>query len=270
MQDKQKSKCDICVESKITKKTCHFVERQTELLGLIYTNLADLKQTMSRAGKNYFVTFIDDFSRYTKVYLIKHKDEAFDMFLTYKAEVENQMNKKTKRIRSDIGGEYVLFNDYFVEECIIHEVTPPYSSESNGIAERKNRTLKEMTNAMIICSNATDNLQGESLLTACFLQNRIPHKKTGKTPYELWKGYQPNLKYLRVWGCLAKVMLLDLKKRKISSKTSDCMFLGYAEHSVSYRFLVLNSVIIERNIIVETKNVEFFEHIFPLKSSGTF
>jgi len=44
---------------------------------------------MSRGGKNYFVTFIDDYSRYTKVYLIKHKDKDFDLFLTYKAKVEN-------------------------------------------------------------------------------------------------------------------------------------------------------------------------------------
>jgi len=115
MDDKQNSRCDVCVESKITKKTCHSVERQTELLGLIHSDLADLKQTMSRGGKNYFVTFIDDFSRYTKVYLIKHKDEAFDMFLTYKAVVENQLNKKIKRIRLDRGGEYVLFNDYCVK-----------------------------------------------------------------------------------------------------------------------------------------------------------
>ena len=168
MHGKQSSKCDVCVESKITKKTCHFVERQTEILGLIHTDLADLKQTMSRGGKNYFVTFIDDFSRYTKVYLIKHKDEAFDMFLTYKAEVENQLNKKIKRIRSDRGGEYVLFNDYCVKEGIIHEVTPSYSPESNRVAERKNRTLKEMMNAMLISSNAPDNLWGESLLTTCF------------------------------------------------------------------------------------------------------
>ena len=126
-----------------------------------------------------------------------------------------------------------------------------------------------MMNVMLISSNAPDNLWGESLFTAYFLQNRIPHRKTGKTPYELWKGYQPNLKYLRVWGCLAKVMLPDPKKRKIGYKTSYCTFLGYAEHSAAYRFLVLNSDIIECNTIVETKNVEFFQHIFPLKSSGT-
>ena len=168
MHEKQSSKCDIYVESKITKKTCHFVERQYELLGLIHTHLADLKQTMSRGGKNYFVTFVDDFSRYTKVYLVKHKNEAFGMFLTYKAEVENQMNKKIKRIRSNRGCEYVLFNDYCVKECIIHEVIPLYSPKSNGVGERKNKTLKEMMNAMLINSNAFDNLWGESLLTACF------------------------------------------------------------------------------------------------------
>ena len=64
-------------------------------------------------------------------------------------------------------------------------------------------------------------------------------------------------------------MLPDPKKRKIGSKISDCLFLGYAEHNVAYRFLVLNSDIIERNTIVETKNVEFFEHIFPLKVTST-
>jgi len=99
MHDKQNNKCDICVESKITKKTCHFFERQTKLLGLIHIDLADLKQTMFRGDKNYFVTFIGNFSRYIKVYLIKHKGEAFDMFLTYKVEVENQLNKRIKRIR---------------------------------------------------------------------------------------------------------------------------------------------------------------------------
>jgi len=202
---------------------------------------------MYRSGKNYFVTFIDHFSRYTKVYLTKHKDETFDMFLTYRAEVENQLNRKIKRIRSDIDGEYVFFNDFYAKEGIIHEVTPLYSPKSNGVAKRKNRTSKEMMNVMLISSNDPNNQWDESLLTTCFFQNRIPHKKMGKTPYELWKGNKPNLKYIRVWECLAKVMLPDPKKRKIGSKTSYCMFLGYAKHSVGYRFLILNSGIIEHN-----------------------
>ena len=219
---------------------------------------------MTIGGKKFYVTFIDDYSRFTRVYLLRNKDEAFDMFLSYKVEVENQLDRKIKRIRSDRGDEYIPLNDYCEKERIIHEVTPHYSPESNGVAERKNKTLKEMMNSLLISASTPNNLWGEAILSVCHLQNRIPYKKTSKTPYELWKGHAPNLKYLKVWGCLAKVILLDLKKRKIGSKTFDCMFVGYASNSAAYRFIVLISDVLEWNTIIETKNAEFFEHIFPL------
>ena len=91
---------------------------------------------------------------------------------------------------------------------------------------------------------------GEAILT--------PYKKFSKMPWELWISYQPNLKYLRVSGCLAKVMLLDHRKRKIGSKTSDCKILGYAKRSISHKFLIFKSDVTDRNIILEAKNVEFF------------
>ena len=149
-----------------------------------------------------------------------------------------------------------------------YETTPPYSPESNGVAERKNRTLKNMMNAMLISSGAPLNLWGEAILSACHIQNRIPYKKTGITPYEIWKGHAPNLNYLKVWGCPAKILLPEPKRKKLGPKTFDCMFIGYAHHSASYRFLVTRSDnnVMEINTIVETKNAEFFEHIFPLKT----
>ncbi|KAA0026033.1 ty1-copia retrotransposon protein [Cucumis melo var. makuwa] len=63
----------------------------------------------------------------------------------------------------------------------------------------------------------------------------IPHKRLDKTPYELWKGHAPNLSYLKVWGCLAKVPFLALKKTTVRSKTFDCIFIGYAQNSAAYR-----------------------------------
>ena len=77
----------------------------------VHYDLGDLKQTMTR-GKKFSVTFIDDYSRFTRVYLFRNKDEAFDMFLSYKVEVENQLDRKIKRIRSDRGGECIPLNDY--------------------------------------------------------------------------------------------------------------------------------------------------------------
>ena len=156
------SKCQICVTFKLTRNTCGSVTRETKLLELIHSDLGYLKLTMTRGSKKFYVTFIDDYSRFTRVYLGRNKDEAFDMFLSYKTEVENQLDRKIKRIRSDRGGDIPL-NDYCEKEGIIHEVTPPYSPKSNRVAERKNRTLKEMINSLLVSASTLDNLWGEAI-----------------------------------------------------------------------------------------------------------
>ena len=111
-----------------------------------------------------------------------------------------------------------------------------------------------MMNSLLVNALAPNNLWGEAILFACHLQNRIPYKKTSETPNELWKDHAHNLKYLKMWGCLAKVTLPDPKKRKIRSKTSDCIFIGYASNIAAYRFLVLKSDVLECNTTIETKN----------------
>ena len=115
------------------------------------------------AGKSIFFTFIDDCTRYCYVYLLNSKDEAMNMFITYKTEVENQLNKNIKILKSDWGKEYES-ND-FSEVCakfgIIHQPTAPYTPQQNGIVERKNITLKEMANSMLVSSGALQNLWGK-------------------------------------------------------------------------------------------------------------
>lgn len=200
--------------------------------------------------------------------MLKSKDEALEKFVLYKQEVENQLNKKIKVVRSDRGGEYVEpFGKFCSQHGIIHEVTPPYSPQSNGVAERKNRTLKEMMNAMLNSSGLPQNMWGEAVLSANYLLNKVPRKKLDKTPYELWKGRKPSYNYLKVWGCLAKVLAPLPKKMKIGPKTVDCIFIGYALHSNAYRFLVHDSKNpdIHKNTFMESKNASFFEHIFPCK-----
>ena len=258
-------KCLVCVESKCVKKPYKPVmTRSTELLELIHSDLADFRNTPSRGGKNYYVYIVDDFSKYTKIYLIKTKDEASSMFMKFKAESENQLGKRIKRLRLDKGGEYSdrTLKEYCESNGIIHEFIAPYLSQQNGIAERKNRTLKEMMNAMLLSSGLSDNMWGEAVLSVCFVLNRVPHRKLDKTSYELWKGYGPNLNYLKVWGCLAKVPFSALKKSTVGSKTFDCIFIGYAQNSVAYRFMCLND-----KSINESRDAEFFEHVLSLKRS---
>jgi transposase InsO family protein len=93
---------------------------------------------LTEGRQGYFMTMIDDASRYCYIYLLKTKNEALNCFKTYKAEVENQLEKKIKRFRSDRGGEYFSneFDLFCAEHSIIHEMTPPYSPQSNGVAKR--------------------------------------------------------------------------------------------------------------------------------------
>ena len=256
-------KCEVCAESKFVKKPYRTVtKRETTPLELIHTDLADFKNLESRGGKRYYITFVDDCSRYSRVFLLRSKDEAESKFLVYKAEVENQLDRKIKRVRSDRGGEYGsgTLKDLCESEGIIHEVSAPYTPQQNGVAERKNRTLKEMMNAMLLSSGLPDNLWGEAVLSANYVQNRVTHKKLGKTPYEIWKGYAPNLSYLKVWGCLAKVGYPSFKRSTVGSRTYDAVFIGYAENSAAYRFMSL-----EDSSISESRDAEFFEQVFPLK-----
>ena len=132
------------------------------------------------------MTFIDDCTRFCYVYLLKTKDEALHYFKVYKAEVENQLEKKIKRLRSDRGEEY--FSNKFSEFCavhgIIHKRTPPYSPQSNGIAERKNHTLTDLVNAMLEITGLSKEWWGEAILTACHILNRVPTKNKEITPFE--------------------------------------------------------------------------------------
>ena len=126
----------------MTKKPFKSIERNTRLLELIHSDICELNGLLTRGDNRYFITFIDDSSIYTYVYLLKHKDETFNVFKIYKAEVENQLDKKIKILRSDRGGEYFSkeFNSFCEENNIIHECSTPYTLEQNGLAERKNRT----------------------------------------------------------------------------------------------------------------------------------
>jgi transposase InsO family protein len=110
-----------------------------------------MNNILIKGGQRYFMTMIDDTSRYCYVYLLKTKDEALNCFKTYKAEVENQLEKKIKRFRSDRGGEYFSneFDLFCVEHGVIHKRTPPYSPQSNRVVKRKNRTLTDLVNSML-------------------------------------------------------------------------------------------------------------------------
>lgn len=99
----------------------------------------------------YFITFIDDYSRYISVYFLKAKSDALVVFKNYVMETERQTGNKLKRLRSDNGTEYVNtnFKRFLQDQGIVHETTVPYTPQQNGVSERANRTLMEMSRCLL-------------------------------------------------------------------------------------------------------------------------
>ena len=91
-----KSKCLICVEFKYAKHPYKSIERNSNPLEFIHTDICDIKSTPSRGGKKYFINFINNCTRYCYVYLLNGKDEIIEAFRQYKTEVENQLDKNIK------------------------------------------------------------------------------------------------------------------------------------------------------------------------------
>ena len=99
-------KCEFCSQAKITKIPHKSVNRVSEPLDLIHSDICEFDGVLTRNGKRYFITFIDDCSNYSFVYLTKNKSEAIDMFKIFITEIENQFNRKIKRFHTDRGQEY--------------------------------------------------------------------------------------------------------------------------------------------------------------------
>ncbi|KAJ9544136.1 hypothetical protein OSB04_023843 [Centaurea solstitialis] len=154
------SNCESCLSEKMTKHPLNKDnERANDLLEIIHTYVCGPFSHEARGGYRYFITFTDDFSRYGYVYLIRHKSETFEKFKEFWSEVQNQLDRKIKFLRSDRGGEYLSLEfDSHLRECgIVSQLTPPYTSLMNGVSERRNRTLLDMNSMGYYFYNPREN-----------------------------------------------------------------------------------------------------------------
>ncbi|KAJ9539504.1 hypothetical protein OSB04_032237 [Centaurea solstitialis] len=242
--------CESCLSGKMTKQPFNKDnERASELLGIIHTDVCGPFSHEARGGYRYFITFTDDFSRYGYVYLIRHKSEAFERFKEFQNEVQNQLDRKIKFLRSDRGGEYQSqeFDNHLMECGIVSQLTPPYTPQMNGVSEKRNRTLLDMVRSMMCHSSLPVSFWGHALETAAHILNRVPTKSVEKTPYEIWMGKKPELSFLKIWGC--EVYVKRPTSEKLKAKSDKCFFVGYPKTTVGYYFYnpTENKVFVARN-----------------------
>ena len=222
---------------------------------------------MDTNSSKYFITFIDDYSRYMYLYLLRSKDEALDAFKVFKAEVKNQCGKHIKIMRLDRGGEYYgkytengqapgAFVKFLQENGIVAHYTMPGSPNQNGVAERRNRTLMDMVSSMRSNTKLPQYLWTETLKTVVYILNRVLTKVVSKMPFESFKGWKPSLRHIRFWGCPSEVRIYNPQEKKLDPRTISGYFIGYDERSKGYRFYCPS----HNTRIVESRNAKFLEN----------
>jgi transposase InsO family protein len=257
--------CEPCLQGKMIKNP--FTRkgvRATDVLELIHIDVCGPLTHMARGGFFYFITFIDDHSRYGYLYLMKHKFESFEKFKEFRNEVEKQTGKCIKILCSDRGGEYFLdqFKDHLKDNGIISQLTPPGTPQHNGVAERRNRTLLDMVHSMMSMSELPVSFWGYALETAIYLLNRVPTKSVPNTPYELWTGKKPSLNHIKIWGCPSHVRKSNMDK--LGPRSDRCLYIGYPKMSTGFYFYNPS----EQKVFV-SRNAIFLEEDYSLNESRT-
>ena len=253
-----KDVCECCLKGKLSRPSFpkSSTTRAKSTLELVHTDLCGPMPVTTPSGNRYFMTIIDDYSRYTEVYFLKEKTEVENRIKEYVEYVKNRFDQKPKVIRSDNGTEYVngRLRKYFKKEGIKVQHTAPYTPQQNGVAERKNRTLMEAARCMLIDAELDKRFWAEAVNTANYLQNRLPSTAIEATPYQLWNKEKPKVNDLQIFGCKGYAVIPKEKRRKLDDKAEKLTFVGYEEGTKGYR--MLNS---ETSKITVSRDVKFIK-----------
>nr|GEW39163.1 retrovirus-related Pol polyprotein from transposon TNT 1-94 [Tanacetum cinerariifolium] len=201
-----------------------------------------LAQVESLGGKRYFLSIVDDYSRWT--------------------------GRMVKKLRTDNGLELCNweFNQLCIESGIASHLTVAETPQQNGLAERMNKTLMDKVRCLLIQSGLPKTFSTEATCMTAYLINRSPSTAIEKkTPTEMWLGHPSDYGMLRTFGCVA---YSHVQQGKIEPRAVKCVLLGYPEGVKGYRLYRLDN---ESPKIVTRRNVVFNESVMykdTLKDSG--
>ena len=248
--------CASCEYAKTTRKPINKERTSTPARTFgeeIHSDLWGPSPIMTIGGRKYYVSFTDDYTRYTSLDLLKYKDETLAAYKAFAAWVKNQHGADIKRLRSDRGGEYTSkdFTKFLQEQGTERRLTTHDTPQHNGVAEALNRRLFERVRAILHHSELPKSLWGEAVMFAVWLKNRTSTRALGNntTPYEKLYGKKPNLAGVPEWG--QRVWVHYDKGSKLDARAVECRWVGYdrdSTHAHRVYWPDKHRVSVERNI----------------------
>ncbi|CAA7268571.1 unnamed protein product [Cyclocybe aegerita] len=226
-------------------------ERASEFGGEVHSDLWGPAPVSTRGGRRYYVTFIDDKTRLTHLYLMRNKSDTFAKYREYEAWCDAQLGARVKVLHSDRGGEYTgkEFVVHLKARSTARKQTVHDTPAQNGVAERRNRIIMERVRVLLHSSGLPKFLWGEAARHVVWLLNRTSTKAVdGKTPYEAAFGKKPDLREVREWG--EKVWVRIEGGNKLGGQVREGRWMGLDEKSKGVRVYWPDkrTVTVERNV----------------------
>ncbi|GJS02691.1 zinc finger, CCHC-type containing protein [Tanacetum coccineum] len=219
----QDQACESCMVGKQTKKSFSKKEtyRASQILEMVHGDICGPINPLTQEGNSYILVLIDDCFRYMWSFLLKHKSDALGVVKRFKTSTEKRMGKEIITFYTDRGGEFTShnFNRFCGQEGIARMLTAPYAPQQNGIMERRNRTLLEMTRCITKARGVPNYFWGEAVRHETYIINRTPTRAlVGVMPYEKFYGEKSNLEDLKVFGCIAYERIVSKHLKKLDDR----------------------------------------------------
>ncbi|KAK2409531.1 putative mitochondrial protein [Trifolium repens] len=209
-------------------------------------------------GHKYFLTIVDDFSRFVWIILLKNKFDVSTHVQSFITMIETQYRVTPKIIRSDNGPEFLL-NTFFASKGILHQRSCVENPQQNGRVERKHQHILNVGRALLFQSKLPNTFWSYAVSHAVFLINRVTTSVLHqKSPYQLLYDSIPDISLYKVFGCLCFASTLSSHRTKLDPRARKSVFLGYKTGYKGYVLYDLYS-----NEIFISRNVTFYEHILP-------
>ena len=265
--NKTESTCSACLSAK--SKQLPFYSSQSQIkapLELIFSDLWGPSPICSRTGNKYYISCLDAYSRYTWLFPISHKNDAYSIFIQFQKYVERYFNCKIKTVQSDWGGEFRSLSKFFEKCGIGHRLSCPHTHQQNGAVERKHRHIIETGLALLYHASIPFRFWDDAFQTACCLINRLPtFTLHNHSPFEKLFSSSPDSSLLKIFGCACWPNLRPYNSNKLQPRSLQCVFLGYRLRHKGFKCFHVAS---DRLYI--SRDVIFQESIFPFHQSPSF
>lgn len=246
--------CETCIKAKAKAN----ISREpttpvNEYLEKVNSDVCGPISPATWSKRRYFVSFIDDKTRYAYTELLSTKDEVLEAYRAYKIREENQNGLTLKRLHSDNGLEYKseAFKALHRSTGVVATYSAPYTPAQNGKAEIFNRTIMGKVRAMLYGANIPTYWWGEALEAAVYLYNRTPHSAIGfKTPFEAKTGQKPDLTNIRVWGSIAYKREPEVGLKKLAPRAKSWRLIGYGNNQYKLGNIATKKTVWARDVYI--------------------